>query len=218
MARIDLSSDVTVSAANTLDDSERARAARFRREEDRRAFVQSHLFRREILARYLRCHPSALRFKELEHQKPKLAMSGGEHRLKFNMAHSADIAVSAVSWDCEVGVDVERVTAHFDVDELAPQVLSATERAVLKDLSAEAARDAFFRAWTRKEAVLKAAGVGLSVSPTSLEVLPVEVRSVRLGSQQWWVSDLEMGSAYRGAIAGARGDLKLNCWSVVTRD
>jgi 4'-phosphopantetheinyl transferase len=204
--------------ATELDDAELRIAGRFHREQDRDAYVVSHGIRRHLLAQYLKCLPAELRFATSEHGKPRLAMGESADRLKFSMSHSGRRAVFAFAWDCEVGIDVEQTTSRVDVDSLTAQVYSAPELVAVKMLSAKDARDEFFRAWTRKEAVLKAAGVGLSVSPTCVEVLPGEVRSVLVKGQEWWVWDLPKDRGYQGGIAAARSDVKLHRWCKYQHD
>jgi 4'-phosphopantetheinyl transferase len=122
-----------------LADDERARSARFRFERDRRRYIVAHGVLRRLLGRYLGVRPEELRFERNGFGKPALTPAF-DGRLRFNLSHSADVALVAVASDAEVGVDVERVRA---LPELAddPQT--------------------FLDGWTRNEACVKAMGRGL---------------------------------------------------------
>jgi len=157
--------DTDVDASpDALSPDERERAARFRFEEHRRRWIAAHVALREILSKYT----SDVQFVIGENGKPSLA-NGAVH---FNLSHSGDLAVIAVS-DHEIGVDVEQIRDGFDYESIMPA----------------ANRDEFFRAWTRKEACLKARGLGLGVS----EPLPA--------TEDLLVEDLSLRHGYAGAVA-----------------
>jgi 4'-phosphopantetheinyl transferase len=145
-----------------LSADERARAGRFQRRDDRDQFIASHLAFRSILAGYLGRHPSALRFQSSPGGKPEL--DHPDHgRLRFNLSHSSRHALIGISDEAAIGVDIEAIRPIDDVMAIARAHFHAREIAALEALSGLQQRDAFFACWTRKEAVLKALGVGLSL-------------------------------------------------------
>lgn len=151
---------------------ERARAERFHFEKDRLHFAKTRSALRRLLARYLGAAPEALLFAKGPHGKPRLF--GQEvSRLRFNVSHSAEWALLAFALDREVGIDVESHERRTDVDTLLGAVCTPAEQAALRGLEPGERRRAFFGLWTGKEAVLKAMGSGLTVSPTRLELLPL---------------------------------------------
>ncbi len=152
--------------AGLLDDQERARAARFVFERDRRRFVAAHAGLRRLLGQRTGQAPQALRFELGAYGKPRLR---GAARCAFNLSHSGDLALVALAGDGEIGVDLECVKPLRDADALVRQCLSERERLQFHAMP-ESDRDlAFLRAWTRKEACLKALGTGLQIEPTAVE-------------------------------------------------
>lgn len=139
-----------------LSADERERAARFAFDRDRDRFVVGRGLLRTILGRHLDRPPGSLRFQYLAHGKPTLP------EVRFNLAHSHDRLMLAVTRLPSVGVDLERVRPEVGTDEIAARFFSARERAELFALPPECRVAAFFRCWARKEAFLKVTGEGLA--------------------------------------------------------
>lgn len=154
-----------------LSDEERGRAERFRRERDAGAFLFRRAFLRAVLARYVAAAPAALRFTHGEFGKPALAPASD---VSFNASSSGAQVLVAVARGCAVGVDVERTSAALagpeELSRLAARVLTPREQAALRACEPADRPAAFLRLWTRKEAVLKLLGTGLSREPDTLEV------------------------------------------------
>jgi 4'-phosphopantetheinyl transferase len=139
---------------------------------------------RDVLAAYLETSPKAISLVNGAHGKPALA--GGE--LHFNLSHSGDVGLVALSRERAVGVDVERIDPRRDPLALAERALGADGAAAVR-AAPEADRAAVFhRAWARREAVAKCAGTGLSTPP------PDTARQVM---------DLDVGEDYAAALAVA---------------
>ncbi|HYX44428.1 MAG TPA: 4'-phosphopantetheinyl transferase superfamily protein [Acidimicrobiales bacterium] len=165
--------------AATLSDEEHQRADRFHFGPDRDAFVLSRAALRAILARYLGQEPARLRFGASALGKP-FVVGGGD--LRFSSSRSHGLALYAVARAREVGVDIERVRDGVDHRAIAGRYFSADEREELEGLPEPLARPAFFTAWTRKEAILKANGQGLSAGLKDGDVSPsLAVRSLDVG-------------------------------------
>jgi 4'-phosphopantetheinyl transferase len=165
--RIDLASDGDMEADFALlDAEERARARRFRFAEHGRRFVVAHAALRSILARRVGAAPRELRFSYGTHGKPFLAEAGAP---AFSLSHSHEMALCAVAPAGEIGVDVEwcRELPHAD---LADRFFAADEAAALRALPEEGRAAGFFACWTRKEAYVKAKGLGLSLSLQAFSV------------------------------------------------
>ncbi len=149
-----------------LTPDERERAGRFVVPADGAEFTVGRGRLREILARYVGRPPGDLRFAYAAHGKPRLDMNCPVPF--FNLSHTGTQAVLAVASDLDVGIDIERVRP---VERgLARRFFSVAEVATLEALPADQWREGFFRCWTRKEAVLKALGVGFSMSLASFDV------------------------------------------------
>ena len=150
-----------------LNRDERARALRFRRDGDRERYVVSHAMLRLVLSHYVGAPPAELEFEIEANGKPRLRPMP-ESNLSFNLAHSGDLALLAISGGPKVGVDLEEIRDDVDVPALANSVLSAAELKVLDETPLERQRALFFRSWVRKEAVLKGCGLGLTLDRKSV--------------------------------------------------
>jgi 4'-phosphopantetheinyl transferase len=143
-----------------LDDREQGLAARFAYAGDRHLYVAAHAGLRLVLAAMLGCRPAGVRLLRGPAGRP-LVEAGGD--IQFSLSHCRDVALIAFSHRVPVGVDVERVRPLADWKQIAARYLHPGERMELMALSEEERLTAFFRCWTRKEAVAKALGLGLSL-------------------------------------------------------
>jgi 4'-phosphopantetheinyl transferase len=193
----------------TLSADELERAERFAFPELQRRFIVARATLREILGRYTGTAPDRVRFVYGSRGKPFLGRpaSGG---IQFNLAHSADTALCAVTAAGAVGVDVERLRA-VDLPGLAERCFSVCERTELAGVSAARREAAFFAAWTRKEAYVKALGDGLAAPLDRFDVTlapgePAALLAIdgdRRAASRWTLLDLEVGDGLAGAVAVA---------------
>jgi 4'-phosphopantetheinyl transferase len=165
---LDVGDDELAALGSLLSVEEGEKAGRFRHQVDRRRFVARRGMRRQVLAERVNGDPAALRFEVNQWGKPVLAGGGP---ISFNASHSGPVAVLALAAEgMAVGADVEVVrSCARDVD-VAARFFSPVENAGLAGVAAEDFSRAFLRVWTRKEAVVKARGDGLSASLTSFDV------------------------------------------------
>ena len=147
-----------------LSADEQARAARFVRARERRRFVRCRAALREILGRLLDEPARSLQFRTAAVGKPELDREPDDHHpaLRFNVSHSAELALIAVCRGREVGVDLERVRSISEAGRIVASFFSASELAEFNAILEEDKALAFHRGWTRKEAVLKGFGMGLA--------------------------------------------------------
>ena len=151
-----------------LVDEERRRSRRFVRATDRRRFTLAHVALRLFLARCLGIEPTRVLYENGDHGKPHLVP--GLAPLEFNLSHSDELALIAATRDRSVGVDLERVRDVRDLLDIADTHFSLAEREALRSVPQADRRAAFFRCWTRKEAVVKASGEGLARELDSFDV------------------------------------------------
>lgn len=202
--------------AQWLSDDEWQRANRFHLERDRRRFIAGRGTLREILAALLDINPASLVFAYGEFGKPQIAAPALAHSLHFNLAHAESIAVYATA-QLALGVDLERVRAMDDAMSIASRFFSPREERYLLALPAEQRTEAFFNCWIRKEAYLKAIGLGLGECLDQVEVslAPGEAAAL-LGapneSQPWFLHSLIPAAGFVGALAVQREDSHVNCW------
>ena len=140
-----------------LSADERRTAKRFHFQTDRSRYIIGRGLLRTILSRYLKRAPNRLRFYYSPYGKPAL-LGGPEEALYFNVSHSRDLALFAVTRGRALGVDVEHVVSELAVQDLAERFFSPREIVALRTLPANLRQEAFFACWTRKEAYLKARG------------------------------------------------------------
>jgi 4'-phosphopantetheinyl transferase len=190
-----------------LDAHERDRLGRLRRAADRARYLAAHALVRLVLAgdgasaarlsfdRSCRCGAP--------HGKPVLPGGPG-----FSLSHAGELVGVAVRPDGAVGLDVEQVRDLADLPALAAHVHSPGERA----RGATPDRAAFFRTWTRKEALLKAAGDGLATPMTAITLgvdgavaewaAAEQAGARRTAGGPWWLRDLFPAPDHPAAVAG----------------
>ncbi len=197
-----------------LAPDELARAAKFKFERDRRRFVVAHTAVREILARYLNDDPAGLEFVAVGNGKPKLAARFAPHGIEFNLSHSHERALLAVTQGSEVGVDIEFVKVDFYFYDIAEHFFTSREVAALRVLPAHLQRQAFYKCWTCKEAFLKAKGTGLSGELDEVEIALDQRVRINACVPGWSLAELNPGQGYNGAVvvAGDMGQVETYRW------
>jgi 4'-phosphopantetheinyl transferase len=128
-------------------------------------------------------------------------------KLRFNLSHSEDMAVFAVTRAGEVGIDIERRRPMADMDAIARVAFSDAERNALMGCPTDGRETMFYRIWTRKEAHLKAIGTGLSAlgNPEAVSIAP--------GNSAWFQSTLPHIDGYVASLVRPRGAHGLRLWS-----
>jgi 4'-phosphopantetheinyl transferase len=144
-----------------LAPAERDRAARFKFPRDRRRFTIGRGWLRVILGDYLAVAPDVVPIESTPLGKPFL--NGEATDLRFNVAHSDDLALYAITRRREIGVDVERERPDVEWRDLAQRFFAPEEVVALTALDTADQRPGFYRCWTRKEAYVKALGLGMQV-------------------------------------------------------
>jgi 4'-phosphopantetheinyl transferase len=206
--------------AQRLSRDELARAERFHFERDMRRFVVGRGMLRTILGRYLAIDPRQVRFRYGERGKPHLADEFAGSGLRFNLAHSHEMALYAFTRGREVGIDVEHVRPLSDVEEIAERFFSAHENAEFRSLPESQELEAFYNCWTRKEAYLKATGDGLtrpldqfavSLAPGDLARL-LRVTGDPAEISRWSLQALAPAPGYVAAVAVEGPADRLTYW------
>lgn len=182
-----------------LDPHERDRLARLRRAPDRARYLAAHALARLVLAPLVDRPPAALRFDRTcrcgeQHGKP--ALPGGP---EFSFTHGGGLVGLAVrAGGGPVGLDVEPVRELGDLDGMISHVYSPAERAAARP-------ESFFAVWTRKEALLKATGAGISSPMAAITLGPDGVAGWTgedAPAGPVWLRDLSPAPGYRAAVAG----------------
>lgn len=179
---------------------EAARAARLQDASRRDAFIYAHALLRWMLARRLGvAAPSGLEFANGPSGKPRLADM--QPALHFSISYRSGWAALALA-DTPCGVDVEPLRDGVDVVDLADHVFTDEERAYFDDVAVAGRQAAFYGLWTRKEALVKAAGVGIErIASTSALRSPATVSDENGASRQYWVEELAAPPGLKLALA-----------------
>jgi 4'-phosphopantetheinyl transferase len=201
----------------TPDEAQAAKRIVVDEKRDRKASSRAHL--RRILARYLSTEPQDVRLAYGEHGKPMLA----EHdEPRFNLSDSESKGIAAVLRGARIGVDLEFAREGRAFTDIADRFFTQVESAALRALPSENRRAAFYRAWTRKEAYLKAWGTGLSFAANRFTLDYVGEGPGHLVATEmpeddvsrWQFRNVELGPSYTGAICFEGPDRPIRWWAI----
>jgi 4'-phosphopantetheinyl transferase len=158
---LDAAPDTIHALTQLLSTDERRRMTRLAFESDRRRFAIARGTLRELLGARLGVDAASITFDYGPRGKPALSVAYAASGLRFNVAHTTDVAAFAFTDGREVGVDVEAFRPIPDADDVAAHFFSDAENDVYRRLGATQRLAGFYNCWTRKEAFIKAQGDGL---------------------------------------------------------
>jgi 4'-phosphopantetheinyl transferase len=186
-----------------LSPDEQERAQRYIRLTSRYQFIITRACLRYLLGQYLQRDPQTLCFEYSASGKPSLREGSADLRLQFNLSHSRERVLYAISLDLAIGVDLEWRNPQIQYQDLAHRICTPNEWEIFKALSLQQQQDRFFKIWTRKEALIKYFGDRLFD-----ELLTYEVTKpsrfcdwVETQGQRIWLQDLERFEDFAAAIA-----------------
>lgn len=200
------SSDYLNSLWQSLATDEQERANRFRFELHRRRAIASRGILRFVLAHYMDKAPEQLQFSYTAKGKPFLAENCYSDPLEFNVSHSDDLVVYAITLGYSIGVDVEADRAINQLGQILQRYFSPQEQADIKTYPVDQQSQRFFQFWTAKEAVSKATGQGLSeiasveFEPPSTQS-PIWVTQAENFETSWYIQLFEPQTNYFAAVA-----------------
>lgn len=204
----------SVPACLSIDELQRASRFYFKR--DRRQFIVRRGILKQIIAEYVDIDPKNLLFGYNPSGKPFLLNDSPPHNLRFNMSHSKNMALYAISFGKEVGIDIEYMQKDIEFQQIIDRFFSQSEREYLQKINIDSRKEEFFKIWTRKEAILKALGKGLSF-PLQMVNVPYKRsnfifrinRDGNHGKNSFWnVQDLLPANNYVASVAieGSRSE------------
>lgn len=194
--RAELSPTPAARAALSRDDLERADRFHFDRDRDR--FIASRGIQRQVLSQYVGIAPHKLKFEAGPFGKPALP---GDTTLRFNLSHSGNLMLLALTHAREIGVDVEEMKQNVPFETLADHYFDPEDAWDLRLLPASERAWKFYDVWTCTEAQLKASGIGLAQGPTVTD------------ADRWSLLKFKPAEGYAAAVAVEGGDFQLECWS-----
>lgn len=180
----------------------------------RERFARGRGLLRVALGRYMDMAPEGVQFTYGAQEKPAVRGNG----VQFNLSHSGDRWLLAVSRDCELGVDIEHCRPLDDMGAMVRRFFAPGERVAIAALPESQRHDAFYRVWTRKEAVMKATGQGMALALDAFEV-STAATDPRLLSHlhdptapaRWILKDLPAPPGYAAALCAGAAELQLQC-------
>ena len=186
-----------------LSEPELMRGGRLRKVEDQHRFITGRGILRTLLGGSMQINPMQAPIEFNQYGKPMLP---AHIPIKFNIAHSENIAVYALALE-EVGVDIERVRDDFATAAHARQFMSGEELGAFEALDGRARPEYFFQIWTQKEAYLKGTGEGL--------LRPTDVTLPGAGSTLggWSIQSISVHPAYCSAVALRSTQCAIRLWS-----
>jgi 4'-phosphopantetheinyl transferase len=205
----------TSSDDSFLSPDELQRAHRFHFARHKHRYTRARTALRQILAHYLQIDPRAIEFSYGANGKPFLA----GNPLYFNLSHSDNLALAAVTHAAPVGVDVEKIRLMGDVDDIAHRFFSPLECALLKKLPQPEKSDAFFTLWTRKEALIKVEGRGLTEEMIRLDSTTDSEKSAgalksgqrQVSMEEWFLFQLQSAATFKSALATESPKMDVVC-------
>jgi len=227
-ASLNQGAETIESMAALLSPDERQRAVRYHRPVDRDRFIAGRGILRKIISAYLALPPDQLRFTYNEYGKPAVSDEQNDRALNFNLSHSAELALYAFTRGRGVGIDIEYIREDFATLEIAERFFSKDEVTALKSLPTDQRTMGFFNCWSRKEAFIKAKGMGVSYpldrftvslvpgEPPALLKVDDDEREVA----RWRMYELKPGDGYVAAMIATAPPvmLKQRHWSIETEE
>lgn len=179
---------------------------RFIREEARNRYIVTQYFLREFLSHYLQTDFVKVAISYSKSGKPYLNNKINSN-LKFNYSHSGDYIIYAFTLDDEIGVDIEEIKDIPEFDELSRTHFSDEEQSIYFALkNTDEKKQLFYKIWTRKEALLKAEGSGITIDLKSLTVLKMNKKNVnqvkvKFSNKEYSISDIPIDNNYASSVA-----------------
>jgi 4'-phosphopantetheinyl transferase len=199
---------VTGRLKDCLTDEETNQAARFHFAHDQRRFVIRRAVLRRLLASYLGVRTEIVRLLPGPNGKPFVCGQDMPEGIRFNCSHSGDRGLIVIAQGRELGADLEQHRDLNDAEDLAKAFFSDSEIKELNDLPRSLKTVGFFNCWTRKEAFVKAIGLGLSfpLNRFSVSLTPgqpaalLDVAEDHEAMKKWTIASLDVGVDYSAAL------------------
>lgn len=196
----------------TKDESDRANKLKV--VEKRKQFIVSRGILRKLLSNFLDINEIVISYGP--HKKPYIEHQFNNNSVIFNISHSANYVLIAITLNNEMGIDIEKINPDIDFKSLSKRFFSTKEKNELIDCDFSKQLETFYRVWTRKEAFIKATGKGISFGLDNFSVAleksiksKVELAADIKKSKQWFCYDLMEVDNYALSLASDKNDLEL---------
>ncbi len=196
-----------------LTEADELKIKKFIFEKDRIVHTISAGVLENILSRYLPDRKNNINISYNEYGKPFIDNMDGETNITFNLSHSGDLILYAITDNRNVGIDVQEIREINSIDDIVESNFSEKEIAVFNSLPAELKLKAFYTCWTRKEAYIKAHGKGLSypLNKFTVSIIPEEdaelLSDENCSVSDWFLKDIMLSEGYAAAVAVEGSDI-----------
>jgi 4'-phosphopantetheinyl transferase len=200
-----------------LSPSDQEKAARFRFPDDRTRFLAGRALLAKMLDHFVDPQADLTQLTVTEAGRPILPTPAG---VEFSISHAGELVMVALATGTRVGVDVERTERPLDFEGLARRIFNDRDLHAFLELPPDERVNAFFRAWTGKEAILKARGVGLFGGLQEVSVPWNDSATEGLdvaGGEDWRLRRLPVPDDYAAHVAWEGANRKID-FSEVTLD
>ena len=199
-----------------LSKDEQSRAEKLKIENKRNQFVITRGLLRVLLSSCLQKQSEEIVFSYAQHGKPYISDKVNNKPVEFNISHSGDYALIALTLENQIGVDIEEMNQNIDCVSLSSRFFSEQEKCSLSKLSEADQLDAFFRIWTRKESFIKAVGKGVAFGLDNFSV-PIEkaidsmmkIKTNEAMKEEWNCYDLIELDNYKTALTVSRKNIEI---------
>lgn len=182
-----------------IDDRERERAGRQRRAQDRETLTLAYAMHRLLLAQVLHIPPAAVALGRDDLGCPRLA----DGALHTSLSHAQDWVAVAIAAGGPVGIDLEPAARAPELPDIAARICHPSEAAALAGLDAQERAAELLALWVRKEAFLKAEGIGLAREMADFQAADGDrLPSASVPGEYMHVRMVEAGPGCVVAIAG----------------
>lgn len=220
-AELNHTNEIVQQYKSLLSEEECTRATRFIKKSDQEKFILSKGILRHVLSIYLKIQPKMIIFSNTQHKKPFVV----GHELQFNVSHSGDYLLIGVTKKNAIGVDIEYVKKNRNHLALAKRFFAQSECRAIKNTPKQDQWAAFYRVWTRKEAFIKAMGLGLSYPLHHFEVSAsrdlsnqsalLAIHDAAFSKKDWSLVSVELADLEPNYFAAVttHGEMQILCFS-----
>lgn len=204
--------DQLASLWDFLTPAEKEKAHQFKFAKLKQRFIVSQGTLRFLLGKYLKTKPEKIIFERNKYGKPYV--KNLSTTIKFNLSHAHNLVLFAFTLKHEIGIDIELARRNFPIDEISKRFFHADENQALLALPAKQRVAAFFNCWVRKEALIKAIGLGLFYALDKFNIdfsahqSRVQIENPAKKSS-WVVKKLSVPPGYLAALATENQNAKV---------
>ncbi len=193
-----------------LSEEEQIRADKLKAELKKNQFIIARGLLRKLLSNSLGKPVDEIKISYGQHKKPYIEEQYNDYSVDFNISHSGEFILLAITLNSQIGVDIEKINHELEYLSLSNRFFSESEKKELLSFKQDEQLDAFYRAWVRKESFIKATGKGIafgldrfSVSLSNKEKSLVEHTVTDTLNEDWYCYDLMNICNYKTALASS---------------